>query len=341
MGAWVGLAMIVVVATDIDESYAFPGVLAMIPVIATALVVVGGESRQSYWSAARLLRFRPLQWLGERSYGLYLWHWPLLVLAQVRWGSLGIIKTAIVIAVAAALSSVSLRIVENPVRHSTWVAGTPRRGLQLGGGIIAASVVLALAVRVALPSLGTGVSAPAPTLIFDPVPSATTTTVPQVSQQPVVSDQPNVSPNETEPTVVTTVAPTTTVPPHIDNLITSVHEVLAKGAAVDTVPNNLRPSIAAAVDDKAQIYDDGCVNIGVDPEVRDCRYGSQGSDFTMVLYGDSHAAHWFPALEEIAVDREIELVVLTKGGCRPSVLRFRPPSLLSNVQYGGMPQSRE
>ena len=328
MGAWVGLAMIVVVAIDIDESYAFPGVLAMIPVTATALVVVGGESRQSYWSAARLLRFRPLQWLGERSYGLYLWHWPLLVLAQVRWGPLGIIETAIVIAVAAGLSSVSLRVIENPVRHSPWVAGTPRRGLQLGGGIIAASVVLALAVRVALPSLDTGVSASAPTLIFDPVPSATTTTVPQVSQQPVVSDQPNVSPDETEPTVVTTVAPTTTVPLTLDNLITSVHEVLAKGAAVDTVPNNLRPSIAAAVDDKAQIYDDGCVNIGVDPEVHDCRYGSQGSDFMMVLYGDSHAAHWFPALEEIAVDREIELVVLTKGGC-PTASVAIPTAILA------------
>lgn len=317
IGGWVGLVMIVVVAVDIDESFAFPGLLAMIPVLATGLVIAGGEGRPSPWPASRLLRLRPLQWLGEHSYGLYLWHWPLLVLAQVRWGPLGLLPTIAVIAVAIGLSSLSLRLLENPVRHSAWVAARAQRGLRLGGGIIAGSIIFAVAIRVALPSLDTGVSASAPTLITEQTPAVTTTVATATEQLVGTIGDEGESDNASSSTVdvTTTAIPTTTVPLTLDRLIESVHEVLDAGAAVDTVPNNLRPSIAAAVDDKAQIYDDGCVNIGVDPEVHDCRYGASGSEFTMVLYGDSHAAHWFPALHEIAIDRSINFVVLTKGGC--------------------------
>jgi peptidoglycan/LPS O-acetylase OafA/YrhL len=317
VGGWVGLVMIVVVAFEIDESFTFPGLLAMIPVLATALVVTGGEGQQSYWPAGRLLRLRPLQYLGKHSYGLYLWHWPLLVLAQVRWGPLGFFLTAVVVALAMGLSSLSLRALENPVRHSPWVAARPQRGLRLGGGIIAVTIIVAVGVRVALPSLDTGVSASAPTLLTDQTASATmTTTVVDVEPSAATNQAATSNGAGSSTTTTTTIAiPTTTVPLTLDRLIESVHEVLAAGAAVDTVPNNLRPSIAAAVDDKAQIYDDGCVNIGVDSEVHDCRYGASGGDFTMVLYGDSHAAHWFPALNEIANDRGINFVVLTKGGC--------------------------
>ena len=316
VGGWVGLAMIVVVAFDIDESFTFPGLLAMIPVLATALVITGGEGRSGPWPASRLLRLRPLQWLGKHSYGLYLWHWPLLVLAQVRWGPLGFFQTVAVLALAMGLSSLSLRLLENPVRHSPWVAARPQRGLRLGGGIIAGSIILAVVVRVALPSLDTGVSASAPTLITTQTPTVMTTVVTANEQTVATTDEEGVDDNAISSTsAVTTAIPTTTMPLTLDRLIVSVHEVLAAGAEVDTVPNNLRPSIATAVDDKAEIYDDGCVNIGVDPEVHDCRYGSSGGDFTMVLYGDSHAAHWFPALHEIANDRGINFVVLTKGGC--------------------------
>jgi len=315
-GGWVGLVMIVIVAFDIDESFTFPGLLATIPVVATALVITGGEGQQSYWRAGRLLRLRPLQWLGRHSYGLYLWHWPLLVLAQVRWGPLGLFQTVAVVAVAMGLSSLSLRLLENPVRHATWVAARPQRGLRLGGGIIAGSVVFAIAVRVALPSLDTGVSASTPTLLTEQTASATTTTVVVGEFEQSATSGQNVDGEASLAIVTTTIAiPTTTVPLTLDRLIESVHEVLASGAAVDAVPNNLRPSIAAAVDDKAQIYDDGCVNIGVDADVHDCRYGASGGEFTMVLYGDSHAAHWFPAFHEIANDRGINFVVLTKGGC--------------------------
>ena len=46
-----------------------------------------------------------------------------------------------------------------------------------------------------------------------------------------------------------------------------------------------------------------------------CTYGDVNSDTTIVLYGDSHAAQWFPALEKIASKRGIKLVSLTKSAC--------------------------
>ena len=69
---------------------------------------------------------------------------------------------------------------------------------------------------------------------------------------------------------------------------------------------------------KPSIYIDGChVNYG-EPESGDCTYGDINSKTTIVLYGDSHAAQWFPALEALASERGFKLVSLTKSAC-PSV----------------------
>ena len=69
---------------------------------------------------------------------------------------------------------------------------------------------------------------------------------------------------------------------------------------------------------KPSIYIDGChVNYG-EPESGECTYGDINSKTTIVLYGDSHAAQWFPALEALANERGFKLVSLTKSAC-PSV----------------------
>jgi len=69
---------------------------------------------------------------------------------------------------------------------------------------------------------------------------------------------------------------------------------------------------------KPSIYIDSChVNYG-EPESGECTYGDINSKTTIVLYGDSHAAQWFPALEVLANERGFKLVSLTKSAC-PSV----------------------
>jgi len=72
--------MIIVAAIAFDRHTTFPGMAALVPVVGTVLVLAcGNESR----IASGLLRTRPLQWFGDVSYVWYLWHWPVLVFADV------------------------------------------------------------------------------------------------------------------------------------------------------------------------------------------------------------------------------------------------------------------
>ena len=71
------------------------------------------------------------------------------------------------------------------------------------------------------------------------------------------------------------------------------------------------------------VYNDGChVNYG-ESKSGDCTYGVKNSSTNIVLYGDSHAAQWFPALQQLAIDKGFTLVSLTKSAC-PSVDVPRP-----------------
>ncbi len=70
--------------------------------------------------------------------------------------------------------------------------------------------------------------------------------------------------------------------------------------------------------EKPSVYGDNCHSNYGETKSGDCTYGDINSKTTVVLYGDSHAAQWFPALEALANDRGFKLVSLTKSAC-PSV----------------------
>ena len=75
--------------------------------------------------------------------------------------------------------------------------------------------------------------------------------------------------------------------------------------------------------EKPDVYGDGChVNYG-ETKSGYCTYGDKESSNTIVLYGDSHAAQWFPVLEKMAKERGFKLVSLTKSAC-PAVDAKRP-----------------
>ncbi len=75
--------------------------------------------------------------------------------------------------------------------------------------------------------------------------------------------------------------------------------------------------------EKPAVYGDGChVNYG-ETKSGYCTYGEKESSSTIVLYGDSHAAQWFPTLEKMAKERGFKLVSLTKSAC-PAVDAKRP-----------------
>jgi len=72
---------------------------------------------------------------------------------------------------------------------------------------------------------------------------------------------------------------------------------------------------AEARRDLPAIYDNGCHASVYEVSLRDCEFGPHLAPQTVVLLGDSHAAQWFPALEQISRDRGWRLVVMTKSSC--------------------------
>jgi peptidoglycan/LPS O-acetylase OafA/YrhL len=84
--------------------------------------------------------------------------------------------------------------------------------------------------------------------------------------------------------------------------------------ATDFVPENLRPSLRDADDSLPQVYADKCVRGIAATDAGDCLYGGPGAA-RIALFGDSHAAHWFPAVEAFARSAGYAVEVHTKSSC--------------------------
>ncbi len=116
----VGLAAIAVTAWVYTLETSFPGVAALVPVLATAAVVVAGEGAGDRPGlVGRVLGSAPLVRVGDWSYSLYLWHWPAIVLVRSnlgpeRFGSITV--RLLVLAAVFVLSWATYRFVETPFR---------------------------------------------------------------------------------------------------------------------------------------------------------------------------------------------------------------------------------
>jgi hypothetical protein len=121
LAAWSGLAIIVFSFVAISGSDPFPGWIAILPVAGTALVIAAGDPEQR-WSPRALIGIRPVQWLGDNSYSVYLWHWPLIIAAPwVLHGSVSNRDRALIVAMSLALAAATKRYIEDPARTgSLW-----------------------------------------------------------------------------------------------------------------------------------------------------------------------------------------------------------------------------
>lgn len=94
----------------------FPGVNALPVCLATALVIAAGYHHQTW--ATRALGLGPVVFVGLISYSLYLWHWPLLVLAHyAAERPLAAWELGVIVLAAAAIATLSWKYVEQPFRH--------------------------------------------------------------------------------------------------------------------------------------------------------------------------------------------------------------------------------
>ncbi|GLY50514.1 acyltransferase family protein [Lentzea sp. NBRC 102530] len=122
---WAGLLGLVVCGMVLDVGAGFPGFLALWPTACAAAVITAGTSG-SRVGADRLLASEPLRYLGDLSYALYLWHWPVLICWLVLRGrtDVGPAGGVAIIGVSLLLAAATHHLVEEPVRRSGWRART-------------------------------------------------------------------------------------------------------------------------------------------------------------------------------------------------------------------------
>ncbi|MEU4451152.1 acyltransferase family protein [Nocardioides sp. NPDC023903] len=124
--AWTGLALVVTCGFVMDGADHFPGPLALWPVAGALLVMVG--STPSSRGPRRLLETRPLRFVADISYELYLWHWPLLIAWLYYTGGerLTVASAAGVLVVSTLLAWATNRLVTRQVQTYVIRPGGPR-----------------------------------------------------------------------------------------------------------------------------------------------------------------------------------------------------------------------
>lgn len=132
------------------------------------LIVVWAATREGAW-LGRALDVQPLRWIGERSYGIYLWHWPLLLIVTTfgaRSGAAPWVVPAVTLALTLGLAALSYRYVEQPIRRLGLRRSLTQvlRPVRLRGRSLAVGFSLIALVLVTVPAAGYAISvAPAPT----------------------------------------------------------------------------------------------------------------------------------------------------------------------------------
>jgi peptidoglycan/LPS O-acetylase OafA/YrhL len=134
---WIALALYIYGSFVFRDSTPFPGTAALVPVIATAISIAAVSSWPRILNALGV--HRSTQWLGEISYPLYLWHWPILVIPEIYFGrSLRIAEKLLCVIATVIFADLTHRFIENPLRYATF----SRKSIIRGGALATATSLI-------------------------------------------------------------------------------------------------------------------------------------------------------------------------------------------------------
>lgn len=282
--SWTGLAGVIGAALVLDNSTVFPGYAVSLPVVATAMVVAGGTMTPG-GGAERVLRLLPFQMLGKWSYSLYLWHWPVLIIAEQRAGhSLPLAQNLALVGLGLGLAVVTHHAIENPIRFARPLTRNAWSSISVGVCLVVAAFGLS--------SWQLGAHGP-----------------PKAPVQTALAAAPDPLPALRAATV---------------DPLDHVLALVSAAPAIEALPADLVLDLRLADTDFAWFLPapDECL---VDPEVVQsppCIFGDPEGARTVVLLGDSHAAQWLKAFDEIGKRAQWKVVMLGKAGCPAATLDF-------------------
>jgi peptidoglycan/LPS O-acetylase OafA/YrhL len=144
----VGLVLIIVPIVTFRAPEVFPGAIVLVPVVGTLAVIWAGMPHVA-WSPAQLAALPPVQWMGNVSYSLYLWHWPIFMFMPYLTGMPSPPwLMVLLVAVSLLVAGLSKRYIEDPFR-------TPANGLRARPSVVLGALAAVMALVV-----GAGVVAP-------------------------------------------------------------------------------------------------------------------------------------------------------------------------------------
>jgi len=280
---WAGVAAIGLAAVLFTDTTPFPGSWALLPTVGTALVIAAGigNERSPRGVGAQLAR-APLRYVGDRSYAFYLWHWPVLLIAASYAGhTLSLGPNLLLLGGAFVLSIASYALVENPIRRA------PLRRPVRASAVLWGTTV-ALVVLVAVLDLRS---------IDQKVPLKHATPV----------------------GAIPTLAPPVEASPGAPRALPAVIAAVQAARQGSPIPGSLEPSIDRLLSDRYHPPSPDCVADHDEPKIKQvCPLLEAGSSRTLVVFGDSHAAEWMPAILWAASQDGWKVIPLIELGCIPS-----------------------
>lgn len=275
---WTAISVIVIAVVLYDDTTRFPGYTALAPTIATAALIVAGLGRPD-GTLQRILSLGPMQWMGDMSYSLYLWHWPLLVMATWLWGSnggpLSVAAGLAVVAASFVPAWLSFRLVESPIRYSARAFRFPHGSLALGATCTLIGLAAAISVKASIPTESAYVAGAEEI-------GAGAQRGPLVGLGAVVlGDDPTHDPD---------------------------------GDVVDTV-SYMIPSPVGALKDLPSLGGESCIQGPSFSELAPCDYGPPDAETVVALVGDSKMAQWLPAIERVADERGWRVLTFLVNRC--------------------------
>lgn len=293
----VGLALIISTGFILDGAANFPGPWTLWPIMGAVFVIIGGAT-PGFTTA--LLRSRPMRGLGDIAYSLYLWHWPLLILATTYFeqetpsATLG----TSVIATSLVLAWLTNRFVEKPLLQrgkrpaltdhvvANAVAGirtsTPAKWRAVGGVLCGIALIALVGIQ---GSLSTQIEKNTDGIVDNRLyPGARAL----MNGKHALATVPDVPKFQTNPLFIGQVLPR----PFADSCM----------------------SVTSRDPEKLIMHKKGLSSAP-------CIYGDVDSEKKIVLIGGSHSEHWFPALDIAAQELGYQLQVLVRQGCPATLSR--------------------